>query len=59
MLSGSIYVNSDEVLNDNKYEYTETGYPFFREVGEKIYDYELKRKRIVTPDLSKWKLLYD
>ncbi|HMR83095.1 MAG TPA: serine hydrolase [Niabella sp.] len=59
MLSGSIYVNSDEVLNDNKYEYTETGYPFFREVGEKIYEYELNRKRIVMPDLSRWKLQYD
>ncbi|WP_460685109.1 serine hydrolase [Niabella aquatica] len=59
MLSGSIYVNSDEVLNDNKYEYVETGYPFFREVGEKIYDHELKRKRITMPDLSRWKLKYD
>ena len=59
MISGSIYVNSDEVLNDNKYEYEETGYPFFREAGEKIYEYELQRKRTVTPDLSQWKLKYD
>lgn len=59
MLSACIYVNEDQVLNDNKYEYIETGYPFFREVGEKIYDYELKRKRTVVPDLSQWKLTYD
>ena len=59
MLSGTIYVNSDGVLNDDKYEYTETGYPFFKEVGEKIYNYELKRKRRFGPDLSKWKLTYD
>ncbi len=59
MLSACIYVNEDQVLNDNKYEYIETGYPFFREVGEKIYDYELKRKRTVVPDLSQWKLQYD
>lgn len=59
MLSACIYVNKDQVLNDNKYEYIETGYPFFREVGEKIYDYELKRKRTVVPDLSQWKLTYD
>ncbi|MGE9311193.1 serine hydrolase [Niabella sp. CJ426] len=59
MLSACIYVNQDQVLNDNKYEYIETGYPFFREVGEKIYNYELKRKRKVAPDLSQWKLTYD
>jgi hypothetical protein len=59
MLSACIYVNHDQVLNDNKYEYIETGYPFFREVGEKIYNYELKRKRKVAPDLSQWKLTYD
>lgn len=59
MLSGCIYVNQDQVLNDNKYEYIEKGYPFFREVGEKIYRYELQRKRKVAPDLTKWKLVYD
>lgn len=59
MLSGSIYVNSDGVLNDNKYEYEETGYPFFRETGEAIYNYELKRKRTQKPLLSKWLLKYD
>lgn len=59
MLSACIYVNEDQVLNDNKYQYIETGYPFFREMGEKIYDYELKRKRKVVPDLSQWKLEYD
>ncbi|MBK7097334.1 MAG: serine hydrolase [Sphingobacteriales bacterium] len=57
MLSGSIYTNSDGVLNDNKYEYNEIGYPFFREVGEIIYNYELNRKRR-KPDLSEWVLRY-
>jgi hypothetical protein len=36
MLSGVIYVNSDGVLNDDKYEYEEMGYPFFKEVGNII-----------------------
>lgn len=52
MLSGSIYVNRDGVLNDNKYEYEEIGYPFFKEVGDIIYNYELQRKRAFQPDLS-------
>lgn len=59
MLSGNIYVNSDGVLNDNKYEYEEDGYPFFKEVGKIIYKYELQRKRKNVPKLSQWEITYD
>jgi hypothetical protein len=52
MLAAVIYVNSDGVLNDDKYEYEQIGYPFFKEIGEIIYDYELKRKRIYKPVLE-------
>ncbi len=55
MLSGNIYTNKDGVLNDDKYEYNETGYPFFKEVGEIIYNYELNRKRKHPPILDDWK----
>ena len=58
MLSGVIYVNSDGVLNDDKYEYQEIGYPYFKEVGNIFYEYELKRKRERVPDLTKFKLSY-
>ncbi len=58
MLSGVIYVNSDGVLNDDKYEYRETGYPFFKEVGSIFYQYELQRKRKFAPDLSKFRISY-
>jgi hypothetical protein len=54
MLSGVIYTNSDEILNDDKYEYEQIGYPFFQEVGDIIYNHELKRKRKHQPDLSKF-----
>ena len=56
MLSGVVYVNRDGVLNDDKYEYDEIGYPFFKEVGDIIYQYELKRKRKYIPNLSKFQL---
>ena len=59
MLTGTIYVNSDGVLNDDKYDFDEIGYPFFKEVGEIIYDYELGRKRAYTPDLKGFRLQYD
>jgi len=58
MLSGVIYVNSDGVLNDDKYEYKETGYPFFKEVGNIIYDYELNRSRKYKPNLEQFQLEY-
>lgn len=58
MLSALIYVNSDGILNDDKYEYKETGYPFFKEVGNIFYEYELQRKRERKPDLSKFKISY-
>ncbi|HKO78883.1 MAG TPA: hypothetical protein VJU78_00740, partial [Chitinophagaceae bacterium] len=58
MVSGVIYVNSDGILNDDKYEYKQTGYPFFKEVGNIIYEYELSRPRKYQPDLKKFQLDY-
>lgn len=54
MLTGVIYVNRDGVLNDNKYEYEEIGYPYFKEVGNIIYQYELGRKRKYKPNLQQF-----
>lgn len=54
MLTATIYTNSDGILNDDKYDYETVGYPFFAETGRIIYDYEMKRKRSVLPDLSKF-----
>ncbi len=59
MLSATLYVNKDGVLNDNKYDYEEIGYPFFREVGNIIYDHELHKKKPVLPDLDRWKFRYE
>lgn len=58
MLSAVIYVNRDGVLNDDKYEYDETGYPFFKEVGEILYKYDKSRKRNLIPALDKFKMTY-
>ena len=32
-----MYVNKDEILNDNKYEYDSIGIPFMKRMGELIY----------------------
>ncbi len=58
MLSAVIYVNRDQVLNDDKYEYDEIGYPFFKEIGEIIYEYDRNRKRNYKPKLNSFKITY-
>ena len=39
-----MYVNKDEILNDNKYEYDSIGVPFMRKFGELIYSRMKKNK---------------
>ena len=59
MLAATIYVNEDGILNDNKYEYESIGHPFLYQLGKTIYQYELKRKRKLTPDLSAFSINYE
>jgi hypothetical protein len=59
MLSVDIYVNSDDILNDNKYDYDSIGWPFLYEIGQTIYQYELKRKRMFRPRLDKFMIQYE
>jgi hypothetical protein len=59
LLSATIYCNSDGILNDDKYDYDTVGFPFMKQLGQAIYDYELKRERPRAPDLSKFKMIYD
>ncbi|HLK28557.1 MAG TPA: serine hydrolase [Puia sp.] len=59
MLSAAIYCNKDGILNDDKYDYESVGYPFMKQLGRMIYDYELKRKKDYDADLSKYKMRYD
>ena len=59
MLAATLYVNSDGILNDGKYEYKEIGYPFLYQLGQDIYQYELTRKRTIKPNLSALKITYE
>jgi hypothetical protein len=52
MVSAVIYCNSDGILNDSKYDYDKVGYPFYKNLGRLLYDYELKRKKTYMPDFS-------
>ena len=57
-VSAIVYVNEDQILNDDKYETDAVGLPFFAELGEYLYQRELKRKKQLIPDLSRMKLVY-
>lgn len=59
MLSAVINCNTNGIYNDGEYDYDKLGYPFMKNIGEIIYQYELKRKRVNKPDLSEFKITYD
>ncbi len=59
MLSTVIDCNTNNIYNDGVYDYETIGYPFMKNLGQMIYQYELKRDRTRSPDLSEFKLKYD
>jgi len=52
MLSGVMYCNKDGIINDSKYDYDTVGYPFYKNIGRLIYDFELKRKKAYLPNFD-------
>jgi hypothetical protein len=49
-LSATIYVNANERVNDDVYEYDTIGRPFFAALCGAVYDYEGTRERRSGPD---------
>ena len=59
MLTATVYVNSDGILNDDKYDEDAVGHPFLYQLGQTIYQYELGRKRQYSPNLSRFRINYE
>ncbi len=59
LLTAIIYVNEDQIFNDDQYEYDEIGLPFMANLGQAMLEYEIERPRNHKPDLSKFELKYD
>ncbi len=59
MLASIIYANSDEILNDDKYDFETVAHPFTYQLGQTIYNYELNRDRKYKPDLSDFIIKYE
>ncbi|MCR9083898.1 MAG: hypothetical protein NXH89_15830, partial [Cyclobacteriaceae bacterium] len=57
-VSAVIYTNQNETLNDNTYETEGIGLPFFAELGDYLYQWELNRKKILKPDFEGLKFEY-
>lgn len=57
-VSAVVYVNEDQILNDDKYETKEIGLPFFAELGDYLYQREMKRKKMIPADLSRFRIKY-
>ncbi len=54
LLAAVVQSNNDGIYNDDKYEYETVCFPFLEHLGQTIYEYELKRKKQVLPDLKKF-----
>jgi cell division protein FtsI/penicillin-binding protein 2 len=54
MLSATISCNAKGIYNSNAYDYDSIGYPFMKNIGQLIYQYELNRKRAYVPDLQEF-----
>ncbi len=59
MLSATVYVNSDGIINDSKYDEESMGFPFLSALGKAVYEYELKRPRIHQPPLKMKGVVYE
>lgn len=58
LLSAVIHCNQDGIYNDDKYEYEKVGFPFMKQLGEVIFEYEKTRRCRHLPDLSTFKMNY-
>ena len=58
MLTVVAQSNDAQIYNTNKYEYKTVTLPFMKNLGQLIWQYELKRSRRYVPDLKKYKFRY-
>lgn len=57
LVSATISCNSDGIYNDDKYDYQSLGYPFLKNLGQLLLNYEKSRERKYLPDLSRFQMI--
>lgn len=58
LLTAVVQSNEDGIYNDSKYEYETVCYPFMKNLGQEIYQYELNSKKRFKPKLETLRLTY-
>ena len=58
MVTAVLLCNEDEIFNDSMYDYFSIGFPFYKNLGQVIYDYEEKRPKKHLPDLDHLRFNY-
>lgn len=58
LLTAVVQSNEDGIYNDNKYEYETVCFPFMKNLGRTIYEFELDRKKTNKPNLNKFRMDY-
>lgn len=58
MVTAVLLCNEDEVFNDEKYDYDTIGFPFYKNLGQVIYAYEVNRPRKHLPNLEHLRFNY-
>ncbi|QNL48602.1 serine hydrolase [Olivibacter sp. SDN3] len=54
LLAAVVQANKNNIYNDGVYEYKEVTYPFLKNLGRVIYEYELQRRKKVKPNLNRF-----
>ncbi len=54
IVAATIHVNENRIYNDGVYEYDTVGFPFFKDLGNLIYAWELGRERAFVPDFGRF-----
>ncbi|MBK8923366.1 MAG: serine hydrolase [Saprospirales bacterium] len=55
VLAATILCNVDGIFNDDRYDYDTVGFPFLAKLGRAVLEHEQKRRRKISPDLSRFR----
>lgn len=58
LVTAVLLCNEDEIFNDEKYDYETIGFPFYKNVGQVLYDFEVKRSKKHLPNLDHLRFNY-
>ena len=58
IVTAVLLCNEDEIFNDEKYDYESIGFPFYKNLGKVIYEFEANRPKKHLPNLDHLRFNY-